>query len=248
MSQLWRCERTLNRPSAPNPALYYAGEKCQMLIPRRNTHGFTVKCEELISSRVSALLKVSSPTAIGFAIWTIVVNSFQRMFRRWLWSHIFKEGSEVAPLSANFNPPSSVMHPRYVMWILAACFHCHPRPVFTGKSHAVSLVSARYVLCAQTSAGFRAAAGKVTCAYRYHSAAIAKARPHVVITAWRFMFSSQRHNGEPIEFTSSKVLKTLAGWMIAWNDFGRIDVFTHIGFSEDRSLTGAAVFALFMVE
>lgn len=247
MFHFWRCQRTFNSPPHPEPANYSARRDSHTLSPLLDAHGSAVKREKSVVFRVSVLLKASCPTTIGFAIWAIVVLALQRVLRRWLWSHISEKVSKVAPSLANLNPSSSVSRPRWLARICAARVHRFPCSVFASRcqmAHAVNRESARRTLPNQTSTGLRAAIFKTGPHYRCCGAAIAKARPHIKIFPSYLALTRQRGNRKPIEFSSGNVLKVLAGWWVAWNDFREVGMFQHIGFSGDRSLTGAAVFAL----
>lgn len=90
--------------------MYGCGLDIKFSRPFRNGVRFAVACNEVISSRVTALFELCSPAAIFGRVVTVVVNPVYRMFRRWSQAHVFtKSLKTIDPTFANCNASASIV-------------------------------------------------------------------------------------------------------------------------------------------
>lgn len=83
----------------------------------------SVPIEPVAPPLVSALVSICSPTAVLRAVWSIGVNSIQRMLRRWLGTHVFQECVRRFPPSfAHRNPTPSIQCVVVVLLPIASRF------------------------------------------------------------------------------------------------------------------------------
>ncbi len=99
-----------------------------MFSPLRNTHSFSIKLNDVISSHVSHLLSMRSPSTVVFAVVSVIINSVQRAVI-WAIIHIRKEHSVVIPFRTNFNPPATIKRIGRKVGVIAPVPHSHPHSI-----------------------------------------------------------------------------------------------------------------------
>src|ERR1044071_5752944 len=89
--------------------------------------GLAVKCQQVIRTHVACLFLWCGPDAISRLVAKLVVLSFQRMTRRWSWTHVCEKGSKVfAPSATHSDTSSSILSEARRFRILAALNHSCP--------------------------------------------------------------------------------------------------------------------------
>lgn len=119
------------------------------------------------------------PVAIARRVVAVVVPAIQRQLRRWARTLVFVEGKEVfSPSLANFDSPSAVIFPVFVVRIRAALNHLEPYPIFGRSRKAMfdtSLVTVLQIFRTQATTALRVLSSQLNRMDGYHITAIAKA-------------------------------------------------------------------------
>ena len=93
-------------------------------------HGASVQGKGDIPAIVAELFSAKRPAAIIRRIISIVVNTIQRVFRRWRIPHVSHErGKGSPPFSAHLNPSASIVMVAGVVRVFAALHHASPAMV-----------------------------------------------------------------------------------------------------------------------
>lgn len=130
---------------------------------------------------ISRLLGPASPFAIIWAIWAIIVNTFDGVVF-WARPHVINEGLEVmSPTRAHDNAPATIVFERIYIFIFAPLLSHAPREILSGNyssrcSSMRSIVNAADFI-SKASTTFCESLSKALCFDRRFGAAIASAEP-----------------------------------------------------------------------
>lgn len=122
--------------SFERPSSFQALEKRQIrdaanFSPFRQGPSAAVNSQASINSGVSVLLRPQRPFAIIWAIWAVIVDTFNAVKFRRTRSHISIERREIgSPLFADANASSTVVHERSTSRVVASALHFDPRIMF----------------------------------------------------------------------------------------------------------------------
>lgn len=124
-----RKNRALVVPSKAQPTRNRLMSNWRLLRPFRQRHGLPFNTQDSIVSLVAVLLFISGPTAILWAVITVVVCPFERQLL-WTFPYIFQEVLErSAPSFANRDSPPSVIVKVPRVRVMAALDHLLPNAV-----------------------------------------------------------------------------------------------------------------------
>jgi len=101
--------------------------------PVRKAQRFSVICYKNVVSFVSGLFWFGCPFTIFRRISFVIVNSFNRIFRRWSNPHVVEKiYKRVSPSATNGNPSSTIRFPMWCFGIITSCFHVCPSSILRG--------------------------------------------------------------------------------------------------------------------
>lgn len=127
-----------------------------------NRKPLSVIKEMPIGSFVVCLGLSGSPLAILRVVTTEIFNSFQRIFWRRSWSHVFiKSRKAVTPAPTNCDSTTAVLRKASNCFVVTAVFHRGPNLIFWNMTHSVGRASDRGCFGSQTSARFCISASKI---------------------------------------------------------------------------------------
>lgn len=94
--------------------------------PFRSSFGYTVQCYQFIAPAVIGLFLSRSPSAILQRVWTVIVDSFQCVFRGRTLSHIGQKVFKACPSFTNINSSTTVIFKRRIAGISTPLTHVFP--------------------------------------------------------------------------------------------------------------------------
>lgn len=182
------CDRISIAEAAPKAAEDGLRFQIVRFCHRGYRKGYAVDRHEAICPSVSALLLFGSPSAVGFAVRSIVILSLYGMLRRWSISHLGIKGLKpslwVIPRIANRDAATAVSVIIRALRLIASSPHIDPYSINRSAIHPVDSVgnlgSGARSLSRKTSATFRYAALHILGDYHALGAAFTTAQ-----TFWR---------------------------------------------------------------
>ena len=157
--------------------------------PRRHTQTGAVHGNDAIKSGVSILLLLSFPSAVFWRIWSVIIDSSDRMYVGWPWSHIREKILKtVSPSIAYRDASSSVMLVNRVIRVETTHLHVSPSLIFWRSGHAVLRLSPVLFKRFCRSLSLQAPAteykfSKMGCWHKRVLSAVTQAIPHRVTSA-----------------------------------------------------------------
>ncbi len=118
--------------------------------PLCHAEGLSVKGVESRISLVRSLLGASSPLAVFWGVWAVVVLSFYAMPLAWSRPHIGKEVLEFLPTVANLNAATTIPRIESSFGVVASVSNVFPDLMFVCAGHAMSSAGSGFV-CGVTS-------------------------------------------------------------------------------------------------
>ena len=91
-----------------------------------------------VRASISGLFALGSPLAVLGIIGFVIVNSFNRILRRWRITHIGVKSLEGHPSFTDRDSPSAIVGIGWIPIIQRSLFHMSPDAVYTTISHSVS--------------------------------------------------------------------------------------------------------------
>lgn len=129
-SALGRSQGFANRPSALEPRLYHGMTEPGSPSPFGERKSNPSVANSPVGSRVAILFRFGSPSAILWAVRAVIVDSLDRVSRRWLSSHICKKALEGFPARTYGDAAASIIFISWVRDPKAARQHIRPRVIF----------------------------------------------------------------------------------------------------------------------
>ncbi len=126
-----KSKRLVQGPTALYPAIDSACVDANSFGPFGNDKGLTVKSDFVVISLVGKLLAPSSPFYINGIVPAVIINSFNRMIRRWPWAEIgieIREGFHPSFTNSDSSPAIAMV--RGMARIQAASPHRYPNMIF----------------------------------------------------------------------------------------------------------------------
>lgn len=163
------------QPNIAVPLVEQVVSQSQLAGQLHERHALTAETHCDVLARVIRLFYARGPSAILFAIRTIVVNAVKRR-ARWLWPHIRKEHGEVLPSRIVGDAATAVPVVFAVAAVVAALLHSGPRVVGRGALHAVRGASCTDVISVQATATRTFAIAQRNAEHLAHRAARAAAK------------------------------------------------------------------------
>lgn len=127
-------ERFFDGPSIGEAPTKFAFVEAKFSSPLCTGLGFSVKSYFYSSAGVIALLLLSRPDTVFFAIRTIIVLPLKRLSSR-LWAHITVEVREFQPILRDLDSPTAVMVVHRMIRAFAAGHHLKPNGVDLTVAH-----------------------------------------------------------------------------------------------------------------
>ncbi len=135
-------------------------------------------CNSPGPASVPCLLPMCLPAAILRFVVAVVVDPANGRFRKWLWSHIFKEVfKRLKPPGTNGYPSSAIVHIARLVFVVASFNHATPSAVFRSSRSPVSGVAKNCFLPSSASAITRLGISQVFSTNHLSSSALAFAQP-----------------------------------------------------------------------
>lgn len=152
-------EGALIRPASTEARCKSALADSNETTPISSGHGFTVMCEQAVSSSVVGLFGASGPFAVVFTIGAIVVDAFNSEFSMRPTSHIREKVTEaISPSVADSNAASAISGESGLFGVVAAVNNTAPQDQLSGSSSpsllSVPEIQNGYSLSVQTAATF----------------------------------------------------------------------------------------------
>ena len=143
-------------------------------------HLFSFEFDNNVISFIVALFFRCPPFAIFRVIWSVIIFSFNGMFRGWSCSHVLKEINEFFPSFTHLNSTPSIIG--FSFYRTASHKYSCPYFVFRGFGHSVSffgyLVSFGELLSPQASARTCSSSSEIRSPYNGFISTITKTKPH----------------------------------------------------------------------
>ncbi len=113
------------RPSVGKPTPDQSAREFSFFFPSRNSLSPSVMCEQHGIAAILRLLFSGSPTAILFAIWSVIVYAFQGL-SVWARSHVLIELGKIVPFFANIYSSTTVAKIKCAAFVEASLAHRLP--------------------------------------------------------------------------------------------------------------------------
>ena len=100
-------------------------------------HHFTIDQNMFGYACIAGLLKFRRPSAIRWRIREIIIDSINRMCRRWSMSHVLNKSFKRQPFIAHCNATASITRKTLIFWIRASLKHVAPASIFRSVRHSM---------------------------------------------------------------------------------------------------------------
>lgn len=197
-------QSTFERPTRLQPITQGLSVNPVIFRPGGQRFCLAVERQQQVVPAVAILLLSGGPATIPRLIITIVVDSVNRMFRRWAWTNVGQElGKRMPPAITYRDAASSIVPVGPIGHIETSPEHAPPNIVFGSGRLAMDEASRSTGLPRKATAAFRCAGRQAIAWDRVVRAAITLAEPAGMV---RFVQSGVPNNQEPSKALTSKVL------------------------------------------
>jgi len=174
-----RCsEGFLNRPFAlGDTGGQSASIYTKSLCPLGHIHCLTIKGEKVIVPTIVGLFSLGGPLAVLRRVWTIVVNTLNRMFRTGPWSHVGIENGEVVPSWVHSDSAFAIIVIPMVVRVTTSLAQVCPDVIFRSICHSVLGDQSQHVLSAQAPTALSEAASETCAKYDRLASTVTLAKP-----------------------------------------------------------------------
>lgn len=173
-----RCQGVAYAPVGAKAHIYRTTWNASLFCPFRNGHGFSVMLKNLVAGVVSILDFLGSPAAVIGGVVSVVVDSVERMLRRWSGSHIGNKYLKGLPGIAYANASAAVSCISMVFRSSASVVHVDPCSML--RCFGVSMAYSAAALAGLCNAFLFSVSKLAAFAHKLY-AAIAAAKPELLV-------------------------------------------------------------------
>lgn len=168
--------------STPNIAIKSSTTNLESYSPIRQAKGFSSDCNAPNITSISALFVGCRPFAVFWVVSKRIVLAFKGVILRWSRPYISEEIHEVlSPSVANKNTSTTVVHKRFVFWIMTPLDHAAPYSVFRSGRHPMGSLSISNLLPLEATATYSISYAQIWSSNSLKRATITPALPHSVM-------------------------------------------------------------------
>ncbi len=123
-----RSEGFANRATSPETTMNSGLNDTEFFCPSRETLRLALKRQQMVLSRIPALLRLTGPSTVALFVNSIIINAVKRETSRRI-AHVMAKDREIMPLLANGDAAATIIFVRTIFRVFASLNHVLPNLV-----------------------------------------------------------------------------------------------------------------------